>query len=57
MEPSLLSMFLPAIQKLPYDRPLTRDQLITRDFLISKNGDLVEFSYKKRAVSIKENLL
>ncbi|MBG9587850.1 uracil-DNA glycosylase family protein [Cytobacillus firmus] len=40
MKPSLLSMFLPAIQQLPYGRPLTRDQLITRDFLISKNGDL-----------------
>ena len=40
MEPSLLSMFLPAIQQLPFGRPLTRDQLITRDFLISKNGDL-----------------
>lgn len=40
MECSLLSKYLPAIEKLPKGEPLTKDQLMTEEFLISQGGDL-----------------
>ncbi|MBX9975038.1 uracil-DNA glycosylase family protein [Cytobacillus firmus] len=40
MECSLLSKYLPAIEKLPKGEPLTKDQLMTEEFLISQDGDL-----------------